>query len=167
MPTDSAALANRVEPPTVEVRDFSWSTTVAIVAWSMDETQYGLRTWLRRDGTYDLFHRLYVNTYYVPASRQISRADGMGRPLDLTGISRDPHYCFTWPTCSPFETFGALIPDALLRANRDSVTVTFRSRTGTEVPITVRRELVDAYLAAVDSVTAALRGKSRASANRE
>lgn len=134
-----------------------WSPTVSIVGWDADETEYGLRAVVRRDGTLVRDHRLYVSTYIVYGTREFSRAMTPTRSLLLTGLSRDPRPCQGGPICTPPETFGARLPDALLRANRDSVTVRFYGRSGRELVITLRRELIDAYLHAVDSVIAELR----------
>ena len=152
-----AARAEGAEQPTIEVRYFRWSPTVSIVGWDADETEYGLRAVVRRDGTLVRDHRLYVSTYIVYGTREFSRAMTPTRPLLLTGLSRDPRPCQGGPICTPPETFGAWLPDALLRANRDSVTVRFYGRSGRELVITLRRELIDAYLHAVDSVIAELR----------
>jgi len=81
------------------------------------------------------------------------------RVLKMTGTSRDIYACY-FGSCSPFETLGVRIPDELLRANRDSVAVRFYGRGGRELIVTVRRDLIDAYLSSVDSVSAALRRRS-------
>ena len=51
-------------------------------------------------------------------------------------------------------TVSVRIPDSLLRANRDSLVVTFFPRTLDPWTITLRRELIAAYLQKVDSVVA-------------
>ena len=57
--------------------------------------------------------------------------------------------------CSPEATFGARIPDGPFRDNKENLSVKFLTGSDVEINITVRRPLIDAYLAAVDSVTAA------------
>lgn len=144
-------------PATVEVRGYPHSPVVSVVGWTSDDIGYGLRTWVRRDGSPAIDHRLYVSTYYVGARPSFTRAGTPSRPLELTRRSRDVYACSGGPPCSPYDTFGALIPDTFLRSNRDSLAVTFFGRDGQELLITVRRDLIDAYLGAVDSLAAVLR----------
>jgi len=147
------------EPATIEVRYYAHSPTVTIVGWDPTETAYGLRAWLRRDGSLIRDHRLYVSTYYTPARPAFTRAVTPSRPLELTGVSRDMFACVGGRPCSPPETFGALIPDALLRSNRDSIAVRFYNRAGRELVVVLHRDLIDAYLGRLDSVVAVMRTK--------
>ena len=101
-----------VEPPTVEVREYTRSPTVAVVGWAPEETAYGLRTVLRRDGTSDLSHRLYVSTYFVPGSGDITQAVGLSQPLQLLGVSRNDQNCYRSGNCSPYQTS---VPAFLMR----------------------------------------------------
>lgn len=144
------------EAPTVELRYFSYSPTVAVVAWPGETAGYGLRSSVRRDGSLVRDHRLYVGTLYEPWVRELRIATAPPRQFRILGVSRDTYACY-WGKCSPFETLGVRIPDEFLRASRDSVDVTLYGWGGRELTITLRRDLIDAYLAAVDSVTAALR----------
>lgn len=155
------------EGPTVEVRDYGAEPTVAIVAWTTDETAYGLRSTLRRDGfLLRGKHRLYISAYAV-VERSFRKAEGPTQPLELFGYGRDIDNCRAGnAVCSPYLTFGAQIPDELLRANRDSMPVTFYATSGREITITLRRNLIDAYLGAVDSVTTALQAKSQVASSR-
>jgi len=155
-PRDSTSFP---QPATIEVRYYAYSPTVTIVGWDPAETAYGLRAWLRRDGSLIRAHRLYVSSYYTPARPAFTRAVTPSRPLELTGISRDLHSCVGGKPCSPPETFGALIPDELLRSSRDSLAVTFYGRGTRELLITLHRDLIDAYLGRVDSVVAVMRKK--------
>jgi hypothetical protein len=159
----------------VQVRGYYRSSTVDIVAWAPDEPDYGLRASVRRDGELAMDHRFYVSSYYLGVGffyrtgstlrlgeafarrRFVEMIAPHEQFLELTGISRDIHNCFGWPTCSPFQTRGARIPDSLLRQSRDSLAVRFYDSNGAELILTLRREVIDPYLAAVDSVTAALR----------
>jgi hypothetical protein len=175
-PTDT------VQPPIVEVREFPRSSIVSVVAWSPDEPDFGLNARLRRgDGSLIRDHRLYVSTYYmgnVPVSdpRIYTRPVVLGKPtrlhgvvetvtpaeqlVEVTGITHDDHACYYGVhTCTPFETFDVRIPDEMLRANRDSVAIRLYGRGGTEMIVTLRRDLIDPYLAKVDSVSASLRNK--------
>jgi hypothetical protein len=49
-------------------------------------------------------------------------------------------------------TLGIRLPDSLLRANQEPVVVTFFPPVMTPWTLTIRRQLIDAYLAKVDSV---------------
>lgn len=158
-----------VESPVVQIREFPHSPTVSVVAWSPDETGYGLSAQLRRDGSLILGHQLYVSTYYSGgfSLTNVARMRNQWRVAQTvvpakqlllsTGVSRDPYHCYWGGECSPYEISGLLVSDDLLRANRDSVAVRLYSRGWEEMVITVHRPLIDAYLAAVDSVSAALR----------
>jgi hypothetical protein len=130
---------------------------------------------VRRDGTLVRDHRFYVSALYLGAGffrstgvtfGQAAALDGrrfieMIAPQELLlereGFSRDVHYCFGWPRCSPLETGGARVPDSVLRASRDSVSLKFYDRYATEMILTLRRDVIDPYLRTVDSVAAALR----------
>jgi hypothetical protein len=156
LPAPGDTIGATPEPATVQVRYFSFSPTVSVVAWASSEAGYGLRAWMRRDGSLIRDHRIYVSTFYEPAVRAYPHAAVPPRKLRMTGISRDVYACYFGERCSPPETYGARIPDELLRASRDSVAVTFYGR-GRELTVTVRRDLIDAYLTAIDSVRAQLR----------
>jgi hypothetical protein len=148
-----------VEAASVDVRMYKGSPTISIFAWPTDDADYGLSTWVRRDGTQASEHRFYVSTYYTAAATRFNRAQGETRPFISTGIWRDELHCSGGPVCSPYETFGVQIPDRYLRSTRDSVPVTFRDRAGRELTITLGRTLIDAYLGTIDSVVASLRAK--------
>jgi hypothetical protein len=152
--------ADTDEAPTVEVRDLPHTSTVSVLAWSPTETAYGNRSSFRRDGLLLAgYHRIYVNTFAVN-ERFFSQAWTTTRPLRIGGISRDPYYCASGgDVCSPYETFGALVLDKVLRANRDSLPVTFYGRNGALLNVTLHRDVIDAYLTTVDSVSSALRVK--------
>lgn len=162
-PDDSTLLA---QPATIEVRYYAHSPTVTIVGWDAMETAYGLRAWLRRDGSLIRGHRLYVSTYYTAAKPTFIRAVTPSRPLELTGVSRDVRSCAGGRPCPPGETFGALVPDELLRANPDSIPVTFYDGAGRELLIILHRDLIEAYLGRVDSVVAEMRKKRPARSSR-
>jgi hypothetical protein len=171
-----------VQPPVVEVREFRRSSIVSIVAWSPDEPDFGLNArLLRGDGSLIRDHRFYVSTYYlgdVPVSdpRVYTKPVVLGKParlhgvvetvtpaeqlVEVTGITHDDHACYyDVHTCTPFETFDVRVPDEMLRANRDSVAIRLYGRGGMEMIVTLRRDLIDPYLAKVDSVSASLRNK--------
>ena len=144
------------QPPTIELRYFSFSPTVSVVSWPAEENWYGLRASVRRNGSIVRDHRLYVSTYFEPWMRTMYRAAIAPRELKVLGVSRDSYACH-FGRCSPFETFSVRVPDDLLRATRDSVTVTLYGTGNRQLMVTLRRDLIDPYLASVDSVSAALR----------
>jgi hypothetical protein len=144
------------ESPTIELRYFSFSPTVSVVSWPAEENWYGLRASVRRDGSLVRDHRLYVSTYFEPWMRTMYRAAIPPRGLQMLGVSRDSHACY-FGRCSPFETLSVRVPDEVLRTTRDSVTVTFYGSGNRQLMVTLRRGLIDPYLASVDSVSAALR----------
>jgi hypothetical protein len=143
-------------PATVQIRYFTFSPSVSVVAWDPAENGFGLRAAIGRNGSIIRDHRIFVSTYYDPAVRAFPNAAVASTKLLLTGVSHDLYACY-FGDCSPAETFGARIPDELLRAHRDSVPVTFYARGGRALTLTVHRAVIDSYLAAVDSVRAALR----------
>jgi hypothetical protein len=152
------------EPTTVVVRYFSFSPTVAVVAWDTEQASYGLRAIVRRDGSLVEDHQLFVNTYYFVDFRALSRAYWhaftgemeLSHALRFTGLSRDVHHCEGDSGCSPYEILTARIPDGFLKASRDSVVVRIYGRNGRKESITLRREMIDAYLEKVAFVSAAL-----------
>jgi hypothetical protein len=153
---DSAAVE---ESTTVEVRYYSHSPTVTILAWASAETAYGLRAWLRRDGSLIRGHRFYVSTYATATRPAFIRAVMSSHVLEITGTSRDVQWCVGGKPCTPAETFEVLIPDPLLRSIADSVPITFYDRAGRRLSIILHQDLIDGYLGRVDSVVAVIRSK--------
>jgi hypothetical protein len=138
----------------IQVRDFEKASIVEIVAWSAMEPQYGLRTFVKRNGSPDRYHRLWVNSAY-PAISDAADAKGLNRPLQISSL-RDDQNCLNGK-CAPTSTVGARIPDEPLRKAKEDVQVKFITGSGAEIIFTARRPLVNAYLAAVDSVVGALK----------
>ena len=153
--TDTATLG----PPIVQVRDVWRSSVVSVVAWDVEDAAFGLRAAVNRNGTLvggDRFgdHLLYITPFYAWYMGGFAHATAEpGKPLLRTGVLRDPDACFYGTQCSPMEIVGVRVPDALLRAHRDSLVVRFHS-TRDPWMITLRRELIAAYLTTVDSVVA-------------
>jgi hypothetical protein len=148
-------------PPIVQVRGYRGSPVVSVVAWDVDDAQFGLRTSVSRTGTLvggvrfgD--HSLYMSPLVARDMGGFVHAAVMpeGQLLLGTGAQRDSYSCFYGRKCSPMVTVSVRIPDSLLRANRDSLVVTFFPRTLDPWTITLRRELIAAYLQKVDSVVA-------------
>ncbi len=164
-PTVQAAVTDTVafEPPIVQVRDFWRSSVISVVAWDADDAAFGLRTAVSRNGTLvggrrvgD--HTLYVTSFYAWYMGGFAHATAVpGKPLLGAGWQSDPHSCFFGRQCSPETAVGVRVPDSLLRANRDSLVVTFLPIVRDPWTITLRRELIAAYLTKVDSVVAEMR----------
>lgn len=148
------------EPPIVQVRDYWRASVVTVVAWEPTDAAVGLRASVSRRG--ELVgggrfgdHRLYLTPLYAQDMGGFSHAAVTpGKPLIYTGAQRDYYACFYGKKCSPALTLGVRVPDSLLRADRDSVVVTFHPRVREPWTITLRRELITAYLEKVDSVRA-------------
>jgi hypothetical protein len=138
----------------IQVRDFPSSNTVYVVAWSAAEPAFGLSTDVRRTGAPNRYHRLWVSIDW-PGGRDATQAQGLDRPLQVS-TTTETQNCFNG-TCTPGTTFGARIPDGPFRASKDPLVVKFITGSGSEINFTARRALVDAYLATVDSVVAALK----------
>ena len=153
--TDTVTLG----PPIVQVRDFWRSSVVSVFAWDVEDAAFGLRAGVSRNGTIvgggrlnD--HQLYMTPFYAWYMGGFAHATAEpGKPLLRTGWSGDPYACFYGSHCAPIDAVGVRIPDALLRAHRDSLVVTFHA-TRDPWTITLRRELIAAFLATVDSVVA-------------
>lgn len=160
LPADASLGTPIMDSAAVEVRGYSFSPHLEVLSWTTDDWSLGLRARLRRDGTLVRDHRLYVSTYAsVAAGSRFYSALTPTRPLKLTGVARDSRACAGGRSCLPSETFGVRIPDEFLRSNRDSLPVKFYARDGHEMQITIHRDLINVYLATVDSVTASLRKK--------
>ena len=151
--------------PVVQVRDFSNTPTVAIVAWDSDNADVGLRTRLGRDGK-DLGdarvgeHRLYLTSVFVDARGGFAHAVAQdGKLLRTTGSARDMDACRLDNICSPRETIGLGVSDEWLRLHRDSLVVTLRPRTGQDWTVRIDGRVINAYLNTIDSVSAAMKKK--------
>lgn len=151
-------------PPIVQVRTYSGSPIVTILAWDEDDGYFGLQSSITRDGTivgtYRFGdHRLYMTPEFIWWMGGFAQAAIMpqARVLVGTGMRRDYYSCFYGKHCSPMISTGVAIPDSILRANPDSLVVTFFPRVYESWTLTLRRELIGAYLKTVDSVLAQTR----------
>ena len=80
--------------------------------------------------------------------------DARGR--DTAGV-RDADACRFGNVCSPSWTVGLGVSDEFLRENRDSLVVTLRPRTGRQWTIRLDGSVINAYISAMDSVSASLK----------
>ena len=115
---------------------------------------YALRSWLdTRTG--ERVSQLYVEDSYFGAKRDWDAArDSQGRPLKFIAISNNEITCEKG--CSYAEEFAAELPEGLLRASPDGLTVAFAAKSGARKTIRVPAELVAKQLAALDAARAAL-----------
>jgi hypothetical protein len=153
------ATASDDRPPVVQVRDYWGSASVAIVAWDQDDPDFGLRTRVTRTGKLlgglragD--HTLYMTPYLLRDMGGFAHAavDPKRGELLSTGAGRDDYACFYGTQCSPRFIVGIRVPDSLLRENSDGLEVTFFPRVQDPWTLYLRRQLISAYLAKVDSV---------------
>lgn len=149
-------------PPIVQVRDFRSSSVVSVLAWEADEARIGLRAEISRNGTLVGWragdHLLYLTPFYAWYMGGFVHATAEpGKPLMRTGELRDSYSCFFGRRCSPLTYVAVRLPDALLRASRDSLVVTFIPTGRDTWTVTLRRELIAAFLTKVDSVVAEMR----------
>ena len=111
-----------------------------------------LRSWIDvRSG--ETVHQLYVEDSYFGGKREWNAARGPGGaelrfvPISLNEISCDNN-------CSYAEEFGATLPEALLRASPQGLTVEFSAKSGARLTIAVPGELIQKQLAAADAAHA-------------
>lgn len=149
----------------VEVRAYSVSPTVSVIAWEKGEETIGLRTWLARngdpvaEGSRLTDHRLYISTVAIVEPGGPRRATAFSQELRISGVMRETHPCEAG-NCLPVTSYGVAIPDAVLRANRDSFPVKLYTRGDSELVIVVPGDVIHRYLQTVDSVASALRSSS-------
>lgn len=167
-PLPGSAADAAADSVTIQVRYFSHSPNVSVVAWRDATPEYGLRTQIRHDGSWVPVHSIYVSGYYQPVMPQAPRAMIPSISLQAYSAFRDADAC-RFGACSPEAIMGARIEDQTLRAARDSFPVRFyegaathHSRPGVtgqnpqpglrEFTVTLGPALIAAYLATVDSV---------------
>jgi len=90
---------------------------------------YALRSWLdTRKG--EVAHQLYVEDSYFGAKRNWEAArDKAGEKLRFVEISNNEITCN--PGCSYAEEFAAALPEALLRANPQGLSIVIAAHSGT------------------------------------
>ncbi len=168
----SAAVPNSSEgesgPPKVVIRDYWRSPRATVIAWNADESWQGLRTGVRLDGSVPYDHMLYFSLSSVPNLNAFAGANWYafsdtavgGQQLKVYGTMADQFNCQGKNGCSPYRVFQARVPDSFLRSTHDSLIVKVVSYDGHETEIALRGALISSYLAKVDSVSAARKGKS-------
>jgi hypothetical protein len=139
--------------PMVQVKDVPTAPLIEVIAWNAAEPNYGLRSWVRRGGKPDRYHRFWVNKDMIPSAGDINSAQSLDRSLPTTLIN-DTQNCYNG-VCMPNATIGARFLDDLLRSSKEDLLVTFFTTGGSRYPITVRKAVVDLYLTTMDSIIAA------------
>lgn len=116
---------------------------------------FALRSWLdTRTG--EVAHQLYVaDSYYGGPYRWDGAHDSDNKPLRFVAIGRNEIICEAG--CSYFDEFAAVLPEDLLKAHQNGLSVTFTANSnGKSLTIGVPGSFVAEELAAVDTVRAAL-----------
>ena len=113
-----------------------------------------LRSWIdRRSGETE--HQLYVEDSYFGGKREWNAAHtASGAELRFVPISFNEISCDN--NCSYAEEFGADLPEALLRASPQGLTVEFTAKSSAKLTIAVPGELIRIQLAASDAARASL-----------
>ena len=121
----------------------------------VDNTNFYLLRSMIDTRTGEIAHQLYVEDSYFGAERGWNAArDATGQPLRFIPIGKNEISCENG--CSYAEEFAAVLPEALLRANPQGLTVVFTARSGAEKRIAVPGELVAKQLAGLGGMRAAL-----------
>ncbi|MGE5270636.1 MAG: hypothetical protein ACM3JG_13295 [Thiohalocapsa sp.] len=113
-----------------------------------------LRSWIdTRSG--ETVHQLYVEDSYFGGKREwnMARAQG-GAALRVVPISLNEITCS--PGCSYAEEFGVDLPEPLLRAHPQGLTVNLTAKSGAQMTIEVPAELIAKQLAAADAARSGL-----------
>ena len=121
----------------------------------VEDTNFYLLRSMIDTRTGEIAHQLYVEDSYFGAERGWNAArDATGQPLRFIPIGKNQITCENG--CSYAEEFAAVLPEALLRANPQGLTVVFTARSGAAKTISVPAGLVGKQLAALGEMRAAL-----------
>jgi predicted small lipoprotein YifL len=118
-------------------------------------TNYSLLRSLIDTRSGDTVHQLYVEDSYFGTKREWNAAHGpAGAELHFVPVSLNQISCDNG--CSYAEEFGADLPESLLRASPQGLTVGFTAKSGAKLTIAVPGELIQKQLAAADRAHASL-----------
>jgi len=116
---------------------------------------YLLRSWIDTRNAQRLT-QLYVEDSYAGAERGYDAAhDSDGTVLRFVAISRNEITCDNG-NCSYAAEFAADLPEPLMQAHRQGLTVVFSAKSGPDLSIAVPGELIDKQLTALDDAAATL-----------
>jgi hypothetical protein len=101
----------------------------------------------------EVAHQVFVEDSYVGKERLYDSAfDAQGQELKAIPITKSEITCQA--QCSYAEEFAAVLPEPLLRANPQGLTVVFSDKAGDKKEIAVPGELIQKQLTAVSGVIA-------------
>jgi hypothetical protein len=116
---------------------------------------YLLRSWIDTQNAQRL-SQLYVEDSYAGSERAYDAVrTGDGTALKFAAISHNEIACQNG-SCSYAEEFAADLPEPLMQAHRQGLTVVFSAKAGPDLSIAVPGELIDKQLAALDDAAATL-----------
>ncbi len=152
------------QPVVVQVREYEGSTTANVVAWSSRRPNWGLRTAVRKNGSLERDHYVFVNTIFLglkSSPRFVKMLEPRVRNLETTIVSNDVHSCYRSDLCSPRSYLAARVPDRLLQARPDSIVLVLPSERDASGQVTIRitTNVITPYVATVDSLVAARKKK--------
>ncbi len=143
----------------VVVRDYWRSPVASVVAFEEEQRAYGIRGEVRLDGTLVHDHQFYISTYHFPNWASFAKLTAWNRNLESEGLAADVHSCVGNKGCTPYRSLRFRLPDSLLRASREGITLTFVGVGRPDVDILLRRDLIASYLDSLDAVSALRRRK--------
>ncbi|HEX4682492.1 MAG TPA: hypothetical protein VH277_07290 [Gemmatimonadaceae bacterium] len=166
--TAPGADSSRDDSLVVQIRGFDHSAAVSVLAWSVDDPDYGLRGDLSRNDGRLLgqptsgHHELYVSPTLLQHMGGFRQAAVLPGPVLVPARStRDVYACSYGEHCSPLVSTGVWLPDSVLRTRHDSLVVTFVPQMGEPWRLTLSAGLIGRYLHAIDSVSASLAHEGR------
>ncbi|HYM72821.1 MAG TPA: hypothetical protein VET89_07565 [Stellaceae bacterium] len=113
-----------------------------------------LRSWLDTQ-TGEVAHQVYVaDSYYGGPNKWDGVHDADSKALRFIAIGRNEITCDAG--CAYFDEFAAVVPEDVLKAHRDGLSLTFTAKDGKPLAITVPGRLVAEELTAVNTVRDAL-----------
>ncbi|KAA0683606.1 hypothetical protein [Roseomonas genomospecies 6] len=160
-PFNTTAGIASTEVARVEVKDDSFEKLVKFQGprLSLGYQPYGilvnaanLRSWVDR-ASGSASHQLYVVDYYEGSGWKFwSRVNGQGGDqLEFVSINREVGSCGRYTGCGHYETFGATIPDKVLRDHASTgYSVKFFAKNGEEKVVTITPQMISLQIEAID-----------------
>jgi len=159
--SSSSSGASPVQAAGVEVKDDPYEKVVTFVGpkvllgpqpYGVPVNAANLRSWVDRS-TGVARHQLYVVDYYEGNGWKFwTRANGEGaETLEFVSIGRDVGTCSRYSGCGHYETFGASIPDKVLKEKAQTgYSVKFYAKNGLDAAVTIPANIIAQQLAAID-----------------
>jgi hypothetical protein len=147
-------------PASVKIEDSQFdeaATFIGInteISYAIDrDTLYLLRSWVNKKSG-QVTHQLYITNFYYGDWIFWSRASSEdAQPLEFIAMQSKVIDC-AYSRCSYSETFGALIPDAVLRIHQHGISVKFYAKTGKEMVIRLTSQQIQLQLKAIEDFQA-------------